>query len=146
MNDDDYIYVNTNGIKLCISCDKVLNDEEKSHHKQEITDGEGGSFTITRCEVCYANFNSYPDIDELKSENECKACGGLFYWCRGCGGFNKRKAMKDYGIPDDIIEAIYDKQFGCCSLPFVPCYMCNITGNKTLKVDEKNKDFWKKET
>ena len=66
------------------------------------------------------------DMDELYDDDKCKACNNMRVWCRGCGGPNKIDAMIEAGIPKDTAKYIRDIQFGCCSLPMVPCYLCNI--------------------
>ena len=61
-----------------------------------------------------------------QNKSSCLACGGLNgWWCRGCGGSNKIEGMIQSGIEENLADSIYDEQFGCCSKPLVPCYVCN---------------------
>ncbi len=68
--------------------------------------------------------------NSLEKKEECAACGDLRWWCRGCGGFYKREALKDQGYSEELTETIIHYQFGCCSLPYFPCFLCNRDGTK----------------
>ena len=63
----------------------------------------------------------------MNSKGNCQACGGLGWWCCGCGGQTKMKAMKEAGYTYAQAEAIYYKQFGSCG-DFYPCVLCNPEG------------------
>jgi hypothetical protein len=59
--------------------------------------------------------------------NYCDAWGDMRVWCRGCGGIDKRKALKKY-YSDEQVEAIYKHQLAGCDEPFAPCFLCNRQG------------------
>lgn len=72
---------------------------------------------------------------------DCSACGSQGWWCRGCGGAEKREALQKYGFSEKTADAIYRRQFGCCSLR-VPCYVCNRDGLTVPGQEGEDPTFW----
>jgi len=77
---------------------------------------------------------------------ECIACNDIAWWCRGCGGSEKMKGLKNAGFTMEEVHSIYDAQFGCCSESVVPCYVCNKSGTQEFPenwAEIKDEHFWK---
>lgn len=72
---------------------------------------------------------------------DCDACGSQGWWCRGCGGPSKLEALQKKGIAEDVAQAIYTFQFGCCS-ERVPCYVCNRDGLTVPGHKGEDPTFW----
>jgi hypothetical protein len=69
-------------------------------------------------------------ITGKKSAYKCEACSDTNWWCRGCGGYDKKLALEKAGFSEAKVESIYQTQFGSCSAKLVPCYLCNHRGTK----------------
>jgi len=72
-------------------------------------------------------------------EVECIACCSSGWWCRGCCGYKKVEGMKKVGLDEELINNIYERQFGSCSKAVVPCYVCNMMGERSIPVSWKNR-------
>lgn len=73
---------------------------------------------------------------------ECQACGSQGWWCRGCGSPEKIAALITSGLSSAFANAVRNYQFGCCSLPRVPCWLCNRDGLTVPGEKDEDPSFW----
>lgn len=69
-----------------------------------------------------------PPSKRAKTEPECEACGGVRWWCRGCGRAMKKQAMEAAGLDKYVIGDVLESQWGECDSFFLPCFLCNKRG------------------
>lgn len=73
------------------------------------------------------------------NKKKCQACFDSGFWCRGCGGTNKKKALKNKGYGNIIVDLLYNTQFSSCGEETIPCFLCNLCDPHKKS---KNPNFW----
>jgi hypothetical protein len=116
--------------KIKSHCVDVLESKDQSDRDEWIAKYEQLTKSAQRIAILKLNDVTLPKVmDKKKSKKGCSSCKDG-WWCRGCGSYDKKQAMKqELGMTDDEADAVIAETFGSCGY-LVKCYVCSHRDRK----------------